>query len=154
MWIIYWFEIYYTGKTLQYLFMVLLSVTGRKYSPNTKNKNSMASVCEQTILTERPLSTKLVPTFADRGCREVRTTDPYGRIVIFLDQIHWIQESYVCMLNNLLKNQMLYYFECKMHILHSPPPPNWMIDVSLKFKECATFYFSFPKTLIQTCDLS
>jgi hypothetical protein len=26
-----------------------------------------------------------MPTFADRGCRVVRTTDPYGRILGFLD---------------------------------------------------------------------
>jgi hypothetical protein len=28
---------------------------------------------------ERRLSAKLVPTFADRGCRVVSATDPYGR---------------------------------------------------------------------------
>jgi hypothetical protein len=28
---------------------------------------------------------KLVPTFADRGCHVVSVTDPYGRILIFLD---------------------------------------------------------------------
>jgi hypothetical protein len=31
------------------------------------------------------LSAKLVPTFADRGCHVVRVTDPYGRILGFLD---------------------------------------------------------------------
>jgi CBS-domain-containing membrane protein len=30
---------------------------------------------------------KLVPAFADRGCRVVSVTDPYGRILGFLDQI-------------------------------------------------------------------
>jgi hypothetical protein len=32
------------------------------------------------------LSAKLVPTFADRGCRVVSVTDPYGRILGFLDR--------------------------------------------------------------------
>jgi hypothetical protein len=32
----------------------------------------------------RRLSAKLVPTFADRGCRVVSVTDPYGRILAFL----------------------------------------------------------------------
>jgi hypothetical protein len=31
------------------------------------------------------MSTKLVPTFADRGCRVVSATDPHGRILGFLD---------------------------------------------------------------------
>jgi hypothetical protein len=33
------------------------------------------------------LSTKLVPTFADRGCHVVSGTDPYGRILGFLDRV-------------------------------------------------------------------
>jgi hypothetical protein len=32
------------------------------------------------------LSTMLVPTFADRGCHMVSVTDPYGRILGFLDR--------------------------------------------------------------------
>jgi hypothetical protein len=32
------------------------------------------------------LSAKLVPTFADRRCRVVSATDPYGRILRFLDR--------------------------------------------------------------------
>jgi hypothetical protein len=35
---------------------------------------------------DRLLSAKLVPTFADRKCRVVSTTDPYGRILGFLDR--------------------------------------------------------------------
>jgi hypothetical protein len=30
-------------------------------------------------LSDRRLSAKLVPTFADSGCRVVSTTDPHGR---------------------------------------------------------------------------
>jgi hypothetical protein len=36
---------------------------------------------------ERRLSAKLVPTFADRGCRVVSVTDHYGRILGFLDRV-------------------------------------------------------------------
>jgi hypothetical protein len=35
---------------------------------------------------ERRLSAKLVPTSVDRGCHVVRVTDPYGRILGFLDR--------------------------------------------------------------------
>jgi CBS-domain-containing membrane protein len=38
---------------------------------------------------DRSLSTELVPTFADKGCRVVNVTDPYGRILGFLDQSHY-----------------------------------------------------------------
>jgi hypothetical protein len=42
--------------------------------------NSVALVCERTIPTERPpLLAKLMPTFADRGCRMVSATDSHGR---------------------------------------------------------------------------
>jgi hypothetical protein len=34
----------------------------------------------------RPLSVKLVPTFTDRGWNVVRVTNPYGRILDFLDR--------------------------------------------------------------------
>jgi hypothetical protein len=34
---------------------------------------------------DRRLSAKLVPTFADRGCHVVSVTEPYGRILGFLD---------------------------------------------------------------------
>jgi hypothetical protein len=34
----------------------------------------------------RRLSAKLVPTFADRGCHVVSATEPYGRILGFLDR--------------------------------------------------------------------
>jgi hypothetical protein len=35
---------------------------------------------------DRPLSAKWLPTFADRGCHVVSVTDPYGRILDFLDR--------------------------------------------------------------------
>jgi hypothetical protein len=49
-------------------------------------KETKLLVCELTIPTERsPLVAKLVPNFPDRGCQVVSMTDPYGRILDFLD---------------------------------------------------------------------
>jgi hypothetical protein len=44
---------------------------------------STSELCRQSDL---HFSAKLVPTFADRGCHVVRVTDPYGRILGFLDR--------------------------------------------------------------------
>jgi hypothetical protein len=49
-------------------------------------KNSVAWVRERTMASGRRLLTKLVPTFAIRGCHVVSVTDPYGRILGFLDR--------------------------------------------------------------------
>jgi hypothetical protein len=35
---------------------------------------------------DRCLSAKLLPTFVDKGCHVVSMTDPYGRILGFLDR--------------------------------------------------------------------
>jgi hypothetical protein len=52
-----------------------------------KNENSVASVRERTIPTERPpLVSEISAKFADRGCNVVIVTDRYGRILCFLDQ--------------------------------------------------------------------
>jgi hypothetical protein len=54
----------------------------------------MAWVHERTILTERPPLvgevSKLVPTFADRGCHMVSVTDPYGSILGFLGRSRYV----------------------------------------------------------------
>jgi hypothetical protein len=48
----------------------------------------MVRVRERTIQTERPpLVGEVIANFlADRGCRVVSVTDPYGRILYFLDR--------------------------------------------------------------------
>jgi hypothetical protein len=38
---------------------------------------------------DRRLSAKLAPTFADRGCDVVSVTELYGRILGFLDRSHY-----------------------------------------------------------------
>jgi hypothetical protein len=44
------------------------------------------SLSELYRQSDRRLSAKLVPTFADRGCHVVSVTNPYGRILGFLDR--------------------------------------------------------------------
>jgi hypothetical protein len=43
------------------------------------------SASELHARSDRRLSVKLVPTFADRGCHIVNVTDPYGHSLAFLD---------------------------------------------------------------------
>jgi hypothetical protein len=57
-------------------------VLGRPQIEPKLKLNSEALVHERTIPTERP---PLVD-FADRGCHVVSVTDPYGRIIGFLDR--------------------------------------------------------------------
>jgi hypothetical protein len=44
------------------------------------------SASELYLPSNRRLSAKLVPTFADTGCHVVSVTDPYGSIFGFLDR--------------------------------------------------------------------
>jgi CBS-domain-containing membrane protein len=48
------------------------------------------SVSELYRPSDHRLSSKLVPTFADRGCHVVSVTDPHGRILGFLDQRYFL----------------------------------------------------------------
>jgi hypothetical protein len=58
-----------------------------KRSIPTNNKLRGKSPRENyTERSDRRLSAKLVPTFADRGCSVVSVTDTYGRILGFLDR--------------------------------------------------------------------
>jgi hypothetical protein len=55
----------------------------------TKLLNSVALGRKQTIPIKQPRwSTKLVPTFADKGCWVVSTMDPHSRNFDFLDRSH------------------------------------------------------------------
>jgi hypothetical protein len=51
--------------------------------------NKLCSLSELYRPSYRCLSANLVPTFADRGCCVVSTTNPYGRIIGFLDRSHY-----------------------------------------------------------------
>jgi hypothetical protein len=50
---------------------------------------------------DRRLSAKWLPTFADTGCHVVSVTDPYGRILVFLDRRRYF--SIIC------SSTILYY---------------------------------------------
>jgi hypothetical protein len=52
----------------------------------TKKTPWSESASELYRLSGRRLSAKWLPTFADKGCRVVSMTDPYGRILGFLDR--------------------------------------------------------------------
>jgi hypothetical protein len=64
-------------------------VTQSKNNNDNTNNNAVALVRERTIPTERPpLVGEISATFADRRCRVVSATDPYGHILGFLDRSH------------------------------------------------------------------
>jgi hypothetical protein len=60
----------------------LLSVS----SQQLLNKTKLRGLSPRANYTDRRLSAKLVPTFADKECHVVSVTDPCGRILGFLDR--------------------------------------------------------------------
>jgi hypothetical protein len=58
------------------------------YTSLTKNKKTpwSESASELYLPSDRRMSAKLVPIFADRRCHVVSVTDPYGHIHDFLDR--------------------------------------------------------------------
>jgi hypothetical protein len=68
-------------SVLHPIYLTFLSVKKK-----TKNKTPWSeSESELYWPSDRRLSEKRLPTFADRGCQVVSVTDPYGRIMGFLD---------------------------------------------------------------------
>jgi hypothetical protein len=61
-----------------------------KTHTHTHKQNNKTSWSESASELYRPsdrrLSAKRLPTFADKGCHVVSVTDPYGRIPCFLDR--------------------------------------------------------------------
>jgi hypothetical protein len=62
------------------------NVSQLKYSGMTVKTPWPESASELYRLCDRRLSAKLVPTFAHIGCHVVSVTDPYSRILDFLEQ--------------------------------------------------------------------
>jgi hypothetical protein len=60
-----------------------------------KNKQTpwSESASELYRPSDRRLSLKWLPTFADRGCHVVSVTDPYGRILGFLDRSRYFSSK-------------------------------------------------------------
>jgi hypothetical protein len=71
-----------------------LEISGQPHAPNDDTELDIKknpwpeSANELYRPSDRRLSAKLVPTFADRGCHVVSVTDPYGRILGFLDLLN------------------------------------------------------------------
>jgi hypothetical protein len=59
-------------------------------------KSESYHLSELYLPSDRRLSAKLVPTFADRGCYVVSVTDPYGRILEFLDRLNCLMKPFRC----------------------------------------------------------
>jgi hypothetical protein len=61
-----------------------------QYNMTKKNKTKQTPLSESASELYRPsdrrLSAKWLPTFANKGCHVVSVTDPYGRILDFLDR--------------------------------------------------------------------
>jgi hypothetical protein len=64
---------------------ILLSIERKQ----TKQIPWSESASELHRPSDRLLSAKWLPIFADRGCHVVSVTDPYGRILGFLDRSHY-----------------------------------------------------------------
>jgi hypothetical protein len=80
-----------------YIFLWNISWLSTDYKAlkHTK-KNSMVWVRQRTIPPGGPtLSAKWLPTFADRVCHVVSVTDPYGRILGFLDRSRYFSITYL-----------------------------------------------------------
>jgi hypothetical protein len=67
-----------------------LVVMSRVFNNNNKKKTTWPQSSSELYRSrDRRLSAKLAPTFVDRGCCVVSTTDPYGHIHGFLHRNHY-----------------------------------------------------------------
>jgi hypothetical protein len=101
------------------------------------------------------MSTKLVPTFADGGCRVVSATDPYGHILAFLDSTLYVLNVVAQMSNgtecgvmflNLLCNH--WEFSRKSHISLESPCSCLMFPAFL----LRVFYLSVLSSFLYECE--
>jgi hypothetical protein len=75
------------GRQATVIFLLLGTSTITTNKQTNKQQTPWSeSASELYRPSDRRLSAKLVPTFADRGCHVVSVTDPYGRILDFLDR--------------------------------------------------------------------
>jgi hypothetical protein len=65
------------------LWVKILNCTNKQTNKQTPWSESASELYRPS---DRRLSAKWLPTFADRGCHMVSVTDPYGRILRFLDR--------------------------------------------------------------------
>jgi hypothetical protein len=70
-----------------FLWLFPYTIASKSFNINTKKKTPWSeSASELYRPSNRRLSAKWLPTFADGGCHVVSVTDPYGRILGFLDR--------------------------------------------------------------------
>jgi hypothetical protein len=76
------------GYIISFLATIKLSIFFCLYRLPSKNTelHGLSPASELYRPSNRRLSAKWLPTFADRGCHVVSVTDPYGRILAFLDR--------------------------------------------------------------------
>jgi hypothetical protein len=62
------------------LFVIILSLDGKQFLLLMASLNNSVALVHKRLYrpSDHSLSAKLVPTFADRGCHVVSTTDPHG----------------------------------------------------------------------------
>jgi hypothetical protein len=60
---------------------------------------NLRGLSPRAICTDRATAAKLLLTFEDRGCHVVRVTDPYGRILGFLDRMEFLLLYFILRLN-------------------------------------------------------
>jgi hypothetical protein len=65
---------------------MLLCHQDTNYIPHKNELCGLSLRANYTVRANRRLSVKLVSTFEDRRCRVVNVTDPYCRIIAFLDR--------------------------------------------------------------------
>jgi CBS domain containing-hemolysin-like protein len=63
------------------------------YFYTEKNQTKLRGLSPLENYTDRRLSAKLMPTFADRECHMVCVTDPYGSILGFLDRSRYFSNK-------------------------------------------------------------
>jgi hypothetical protein len=64
----------------------ILGFLDRFNGPNKRKTPWSESASELYRPSDRRISAKWLPTFADKECHVVSVTDPYGRILDFLDR--------------------------------------------------------------------
>jgi hypothetical protein len=66
--------------------------TDGRTNERTPWSESASELCRPS---DRRLSAKWLPTFADKGCHVISVTDPYGRILGFLDRSRYFSIKYL-----------------------------------------------------------
>jgi CBS-domain-containing membrane protein len=78
-----------TEEIIKNIFSLYAASQGSTTWLTQRNKTKLRGLsprANQYRPSTRSLSARLMPTFADRGCHVVGVTEPYGRIIGFLDR--------------------------------------------------------------------